>query len=221
VENRRQVQREERRTPPVAGETAHARAPSDETVIPVMQEELAVGRRRVETESGVRVSKTVEARDETVDIPLMKEAVNVERVPINRPLDSAPAVRYEGEVMIVPIVEEVVVVEKRLMLKEEIRISRHKAEVREPQRVTLRTEHARVERIEGPYAERIEDADDDRLGRSSHTGAAALDDSTAADSTAQIDETRARENAATDAGDSLLERKRQQDEERRQGLSSR
>jgi len=50
--------------------------------------------------------------------------------------------------MIVPILEEVVVVEKRLMLKEELHISKQRIETHKPQRVTLRSEEVNVERID-------------------------------------------------------------------------
>jgi len=113
-----------------------------------MQEELDVRRRRVETQSGVRISKTVEEREEIVDEPLTKEEVEVERVAMNVPVDAPSGVRYEGDTMIIPIFEEIVVVEKRLMLKEEIRVTRRRENFRAPESVTLRREVASVERIE-------------------------------------------------------------------------
>jgi hypothetical protein len=88
--------------------------------------------------------------------------VHVERRRIGEPVASAPDVRYEGDTMIIPVLEEVLVVEKRLMLQEEIRVTRHRSAVRTPQRVTLRSEQARVERIEGeaePYVPERADAD--------------------------------------------------------------
>ncbi len=122
----------------------------EEAVIPVLEERLDVGTRRVETGGGVRVRKTVEEREASVDEPLTKEEVEVERVAVDRPVDGPVAVRYEGDTMIVPILEEVLVVEKRLVLKEEIRITRRRRELHAPQRVTLRREHATVERIGDP-----------------------------------------------------------------------
>jgi len=113
-----------------------------------MEEELDVRKRRVETQSGVRVSKTIDERDAVVDEPLTKEEVEVERVAMNVPVEAASGVRYEGDTMIIPIFEEVVVVEKRLMLKEEIRVTRRRTNFRAPQRLTLRREVANVERIE-------------------------------------------------------------------------
>ena len=52
--------------------------------------------------------------------------------------------------MIVPLLEEVLVVEKRLMLKEELRITKRRVEDYQSQKVTLRSEEAVVERFEVP-----------------------------------------------------------------------
>ena len=117
-------------------------------VVPVIEEELQVGRRRVET-GGVRVTKKVHEREEVIDEPLLKEEVEVERVSVNRVVDGPVEVRHEGDVMIVPVLEEVLVVEKRLVLKEELRVTRRRVETRNPQRVTLRAEEVSVERLGG------------------------------------------------------------------------
>lgn len=116
-------------------------------VIPIIAEELDVQKRKVTT-GGVRLRKVVQEREEVVDEPLLREEVRVERVPVNRVVEGgAPAVRYEGEMMIVPVLEEVLVVEKRLMLKEELHITRHQATISQPQTVTLRSEEVTVEQL--------------------------------------------------------------------------
>jgi uncharacterized protein (TIGR02271 family) len=122
----------------------------EQAVIPVLEEELDVRTRRVELEAGVRVEKSVERREECVDEPLTREEVDVERIAVDREVEGPVAVRYEGDTMIVPVLEEVLVVQKRLVLKEEIRITRRRTELHAPQRVVLRREHAQVGRIEEP-----------------------------------------------------------------------
>ena len=52
-----------------------------------------------------------------------------------------------GETTIVSILEEVLVVEKRLVLKEELHIRRRQVEMRDPRRVTLRSEEVTIERL--------------------------------------------------------------------------
>lgn len=124
----------------------------DNVVIPVIEEELHVGKRPVET-GRVRVTKTVHEEDEIIDIPLLQERFEVKRVPVNRALDGPVSVRYQGNTVIVPLVEEVIVVQKKLVLKEEIHLTKIQEEVREPKRVTLRSEEAQVERVEPEEAD--------------------------------------------------------------------
>ncbi len=115
-------------------------------VVPVLAETLAVGKRTVVT-GGVRVTKRVSEREETVDEPLLREDVHVERVPVNQIVAEAPQARYEGDMLIVPVLEEVLVVEKRLMLKEEVRIQRAQTQTHQPQQVLLRAEDVVIEEI--------------------------------------------------------------------------
>jgi uncharacterized protein (TIGR02271 family) len=106
-------------------------------VVPVRVEALEIEKRQVET-GCVRISKVVHERDELVDEPLRREEVSIERVPINRFVDEAIPVRYEGNTMIVSLLEEVSVIEKRLMLREELWITKRQVEAHRPVRVTLR-----------------------------------------------------------------------------------
>ncbi len=123
---------------------------NSQMIVPVLAEQLQIERRRV-TRGGVRLVKSVSERTETVDVPLVTEQVEVERIPINKMVDSAPPIRYEGDVMIVPLLEEVLVVEKRLMLKEEIRIVKRQQQTSQSQEVVLRTEEVSVERFDAPH----------------------------------------------------------------------
>lgn len=51
--------------------------------------------------------------------------------------------------MIVPVLEEVIVTEMRLMLREELHVRKRQIETRKPQHVTLRREEVTVERVGG------------------------------------------------------------------------
>jgi uncharacterized protein (TIGR02271 family) len=127
-------------------ETALERSGGAAAVVPVIAEALHVGRDSVET-GRVRVTKVVRERQEVVDEPTTTEQVTVERVPIDRVVDQAPPPRQEGDTLVLPVLEEVVVVERRLVLKEEVRITRRATESRNPQTVTLRSEDVRIDRI--------------------------------------------------------------------------
>src|SRR4051812_47773813 len=136
-------------------------------VVPVVAEFGHISAEPVEV-GRVRIVKTVREDEETLDVPLMRENVEVQRVPVNEFVPEVPQVRYEGDTMIVPLVEEVLVIEKRLMLKEELHVTRRRTVEKTTQHVKLRTEEARVERVH-PGQEQRSDSDDrapnDRAGQ--------------------------------------------------------
>jgi uncharacterized protein (TIGR02271 family) len=115
-------------------------------VLPVLQEVLDVHTSPVET-GRVRIRKIVHEHEEVVDPPLLRDEVVIERVPINRAVEGPISARSEEDTLIIPVLEEVLVIEKRLLLKEEVRITTRRVETHVPQRVTLRREEATVEHI--------------------------------------------------------------------------
>jgi len=116
-------------------------------VIPVVEERLELAKERVET-GKVRITKSVESREVVVDDPLSRERVSVEHVPINQVVTGdVPQVREEGDVTVIPILEERVVTHKELVLVEEVRIRRDRSQYHDPQAVTLRKEVVSVERF--------------------------------------------------------------------------
>ena len=127
--------------------TAGELAPDEELRIPVIREEAVVRTREVER-GGVRVHKTVHEREEVVEQPTLREDVDVERVPIGRVVEFVPEVREEGDTLIIPVMEEMLVVEKRLVLKEESRITRRRSTEVEQARVMLNEEQVMIERID-------------------------------------------------------------------------
>ena len=94
----------------------------------------------------VRVRTQTETVQELASVVLDRQDVEIERVAFDREITEAPPVRTEGDVTIIPIVEEIVVVEKRLILKEELHIRRHIVREKQEIPVTLRKQHAVVER---------------------------------------------------------------------------
>jgi uncharacterized protein (TIGR02271 family) len=116
-------------------------------VLPVIEETLTVDTRPVET-GRVRIRKVVHEREALVDPPLLREEVIIERVPVNRVVEGPIPVRYEGDTMIVSVLEEVLVVETRLLLTEEVRITTRRTETHTPTRVTLRREDVTIERVD-------------------------------------------------------------------------
>ena len=113
--------------------------------IPLVEERVSVGKRQVES-GRLRVSISVDEREELVPVTLAHDEVEVERIPKNLPLSQIPSVRLEGNTTIIPVVEEVVVVEKRLVLVEEIHVRRKGGSSTTEVPVLLRSEQATIER---------------------------------------------------------------------------
>ena len=113
--------------------------------IPLVEERVSITKRQVEA-GRLRVRISVEEREDRVPIELAHDEVEVERVPKNVAVAQLPGVRLEGNTTIIPVVEEVVVVEKRLVLVEEIHVRRKTATSTQEVPVTLRSEQASIER---------------------------------------------------------------------------
>ena len=109
-------------------------------------EDVVVSRRRVAGDL-VRVSTTTRMRDHLVDETLTHEQVVVERVVVGRAVDAIPEIRVEGDVTIVPVVREEIVLQRRLILTEEVRIRRVQVTGRHRETVSLREQVADVTRI--------------------------------------------------------------------------
>ncbi|HEX9960837.1 MAG TPA: YsnF/AvaK domain-containing protein [Pyrinomonadaceae bacterium] len=114
-------------------------------VVPVIQEQVTFDKKIVET-GKVRISKRVSQHEQLVDVPFMREQVSVERVPVNQVVDAPPQVRHEGDTMIIPVVEEQVFYQKRLVLVEELRVRKQIIEEHKPQQITLMKEEVEVSR---------------------------------------------------------------------------
>ena len=134
----------------------------DALVVPVLEEQLRVGRKQVET-GKVRIRKVVHERREVIDEPVFGEDVEVTRVPVDRAVDGPPPVRMEGDVMIIPLLEERVVTQKQLFLREELHVTKRRYETTSAQEVTVRSEEAVVEQAE-PREERPADKQARRRG---------------------------------------------------------
>lgn len=119
---------------------------SQETVIPLFEEEVSIGKRVVET-ARVQVLRVTHSREQLVEEMLERERVEVERIAIGRPIETMPSIRQEGDLTIIPVVEEVLRIERQLVLKEELHVRRVKETERYQERVTLRSQKAEISRI--------------------------------------------------------------------------
>ncbi len=94
----------------------------------------------------VRAATVTSTRDELVEADLAHDQIVVERVAIGRIVEAVPPARQEGDVTILPVVEEEVVVIRRLVLKEEVHLRRVRTVTRHSETVELREQHVEVTR---------------------------------------------------------------------------
>ena len=117
-----------------------------EAVLRLAEETLKVGKRVVET-GRVRVRRTTTEKVQKVNVPLSSDSYEVTRVPIDKEVKKAPPVRETRTEIIIPVVEEVLVVERRLVLREELHIRKVHSVERHTEEITLRVQKATVERV--------------------------------------------------------------------------
>jgi uncharacterized protein (TIGR02271 family) len=134
-----------RKLPPSGGSESLG---EDASKLTLLAEELAVEKEAVET-GRVRVTKQTRTREAFVDESLLREHAEIETIPIGRQISEMPSVRQEGETIIIPIVEEILHTERRLILKEEVKITRRRTTEQFHDRVTLRYQEADIARVQG------------------------------------------------------------------------
>jgi len=118
----------------------------DQGTIRLHAEEVSVAKQRVVT-GQVKVGTVTRETEQLVEELLEHEHVEIDRSAIGRQVDKAPPVRQEGDTLIIPILEEIVVVERRLLLKEEVRIRRTREKQPYQERVVLRKQEAVITRL--------------------------------------------------------------------------
>ena len=121
--------------------------PVGETHFPLYAEDLTVSKRQIAGDM-VQVSTVTRENESFVDEMLNHERVQIDRIPVGRQVDAVPPVRQEGDTTILPVVEETVVVERRLILKEEIHIRRLHVSERHQEAVILRKQEAVITRMD-------------------------------------------------------------------------
>jgi uncharacterized protein (TIGR02271 family) len=127
--------------------------PADDPERLVLAEErLSIDKHRVVT-GRVRIRSQTDAVETLAHADLDGEAIEVTHVPVDRRVNEPPAVRTEGDVTIFPVLEEVLVLEKQLFLKEEIHVRRRRTREEVEIPVTLRRQRAVVERLDPDSAE--------------------------------------------------------------------
>ena len=114
----------------------------EEMRIPVVEERLNVEVRQGEA-GEIRLQKHVERFEGTLERQLVRDDVTIERVSVERMVDRPEEPHYEGDIWVIPVMEEVLVVQKRLRVKEELRI--HRRQVTEHHRIREELRRVRID----------------------------------------------------------------------------
>lgn len=116
-----------------------------ETVIPLHEEIASVAKRPV-TRGRVRIDVRVAEREQVLEQALERHDVEIEHVPVGRVVEAVPEIRQDGDVLVIPVVEEEVVLVRRLVLREEIHVHRRATRRTGQVAVRLRAEQAVITR---------------------------------------------------------------------------
>lgn len=116
-----------------------------ETVIPIIEEQLAVGKRTVES-GAARVRTTIQEVPVEESVTLREEHVTVERHAVNRPVGDASAAFTEGTIELTEKAE-VPVVSKEARVVEEVMVGKQVTEREETVRDTVKRTEVDVEEV--------------------------------------------------------------------------
>lgn len=120
-------------------------AGSPEVVLPLHEEQASITKQPIVT-GRVRISRVTHEHGQLLNEALVREQIEINRTPIGQLIEAMPPIRQEGDVIVIPIVEEILVVERRLVLKEEVRVRRVRTSKNYGERVMLRRQEAVVSR---------------------------------------------------------------------------
>lgn len=113
--------------------------PGAQQTLPLAEEQAEITKTKV-VDRRVRLTRTTHSDEKVLETELSQEQVIVEHVIKNEPVDenNIPQVREEGDILIIPVVEEQVEIIKRYVLKEEVHIRKVKKTELYQEKVILR-----------------------------------------------------------------------------------
>jgi uncharacterized protein (TIGR02271 family) len=109
-----------------------------------LREEELIPRKRAVQTGEVRLQTDVVQEQRTVDVPVTREEVYVERRPVERRASDRP-ISDTAETIKVPVTEEEVTVEKRPVVYEEVEVGKRAVQETEAVDATVRREELRVQ----------------------------------------------------------------------------
>ena len=108
------------------------------------EEQLQATKERVQS-GEVNIRKNVVSEEQTINVPVSREEVYVERHAVNSPVPSDTPIGQEEEITRIPVSEEQVQVTKQPVVTEEINVGKRVVQGNQPVTDTVRHEEARIE----------------------------------------------------------------------------
>jgi uncharacterized protein (TIGR02271 family) len=140
----------------LGGASASASADGGQLRVPILAERLSAVARPVVL-GELLIHKRVDEAEESVRLAVQRDQVEVERRPVNRPLEAPVESRTEGDWLVIPVMEEVLVVRKQLMLTEEVRVRTRRVTEEREVREAVRRERVELEDSSTPPQPRERD----------------------------------------------------------------
>lgn len=128
--------------------------------LPVVEETATVSTRRV-ISGRVRIGTRTEEIDHLLPAELSSVEVDVVRVPVDRRIDAAPDVVTDGDLTIIPVVEERLVVTRELYLREELHVRRIERKEVVDVPATTRRQTVQIERLPADQDQSFQKDDQD------------------------------------------------------------
>lgn len=117
------------------------------SVIPIIEEQIQVGKRQVQR-GGVRIHTTLTERPVEEQVTLRDETIHVERRPVDRPVTDADAIAFTERSFELTETDEEAVVAKQARVVEEVVVGKEATEHTETIRDSVRRTDVDVEQIE-------------------------------------------------------------------------
>jgi len=112
--------------------------------IPLAEERLQIEKERIAI-GEVLVRKVVEQVEQEIPVALTHDEVVIQHIPINQVITAPVGPRQEGDWLIIPVTKEVLVIQKQMVVTEEIRIYKQAITEQQVVRDTVRQERVEIE----------------------------------------------------------------------------
>lgn len=122
-----------------------------EIVIPVLAESLHVDTATAST-GGVRVIKRIVTDQQMLDHHLRTENVEIKRIPMNKVVDGPQPTIQTDDLIIIPVVQEVLKIERQWVVTEEIHVSKSAKVIHVQEPIGVAHEVVTIERLDAASA---------------------------------------------------------------------